>query len=491
MADFLIRFCHIRPMMLGFRPGRNQHGGVAIVVALCMGLLLTLLSLVLDSGYLYSEKSRLENAVDASALAGVYDLDSGTPSVAAGYVAAANGLSQEATCFQVATGYYDTDNQYADFVPYKDFIAVDDPGYPDEFVNAVRVTYNQDTDGLTGLQGNRQVKAVSVAYLKRYGLISLDEAGEIQIGPDSAWQNGAVYAAGDIKLSNNGACSGGWFGGGASYQAPDFDDVTFYAGGRIFDCPIICGASGEATGVDWSTGSLSNHPNAMSETARISLRPCDKDYVDSLKSTADTVYTPNSAGQDAVFYGAGLSVGRERQYFFDLTRARTGREVIFFDAEPDKDAYPVCVAIIPAAATDSDTVIANVTFITNANVYIANNPVNSPQGRLHYGTPGDAQFILITAGSVNVLVNSVKISAMVVRCGGDFHFAWRTAAVTGDHGFRVIADKSIYTFGGTEDPDWDITPLSTLGRFSGSVDFAFGPPCPPTIARFGVVSEVQ
>lgn len=52
----------------------RQHGAVAIIVALCLTVLIGMLSLVLDLGHLYITKTELQNAADAAALAGAKEL---------------------------------------------------------------------------------------------------------------------------------------------------------------------------------------------------------------------------------------------------------------------------------------------------------------------------------------------------------------------------------------------------------------------------------
>jgi hypothetical protein len=53
---------------------KKEKGSVSVIVALAMTLFITLLAFVIDVGSLYLEKSRLQNIVDASALAGAQEL---------------------------------------------------------------------------------------------------------------------------------------------------------------------------------------------------------------------------------------------------------------------------------------------------------------------------------------------------------------------------------------------------------------------------------
>lgn len=69
---------------------RHQRGAVAVIVAIVIGLLLVMVGLVVDLGYLYTRKTELQNAADAAALAGAKELK-GT---AAGIIAAKNKAIQ-------------------------------------------------------------------------------------------------------------------------------------------------------------------------------------------------------------------------------------------------------------------------------------------------------------------------------------------------------------------------------------------------------------
>ncbi len=53
-----------------FRFNHSQSGSVAVVVALSMIVLLTMFAFVIDTGYLYGEKNKYQNGVEAAAMAG-------------------------------------------------------------------------------------------------------------------------------------------------------------------------------------------------------------------------------------------------------------------------------------------------------------------------------------------------------------------------------------------------------------------------------------
>lgn len=76
---------------------RSQTGQVAVIVAIVIGLLILMIGLVVDLGYLYTRKTELQNAADASALAGAKELNGTATGVVAAKnkaieLAAANGV---------------------------------------------------------------------------------------------------------------------------------------------------------------------------------------------------------------------------------------------------------------------------------------------------------------------------------------------------------------------------------------------------------------
>lgn len=80
----------------------STQGSIAILVALGMTVLLGFSALVTDVGLLYAEKAKLQNAVDAAALAGVQELPvdpSAAAQVAQDY-AARNGVDQISYSFE-------------------------------------------------------------------------------------------------------------------------------------------------------------------------------------------------------------------------------------------------------------------------------------------------------------------------------------------------------------------------------------------------------
>lgn len=74
----------IRPV----KPMKDQHGQVAIMVAIVITLLIVMIGLVVDLGFLYTRKTELQNAADAAALAGAKQLNGTAAGISAAVTAA-------------------------------------------------------------------------------------------------------------------------------------------------------------------------------------------------------------------------------------------------------------------------------------------------------------------------------------------------------------------------------------------------------------------
>lgn len=61
------------------RPGKSQRGQVLIVVAVAITVLFLFVGLAVDVGFWYGERRKMQNAADAGALAGAYEICHGDP----------------------------------------------------------------------------------------------------------------------------------------------------------------------------------------------------------------------------------------------------------------------------------------------------------------------------------------------------------------------------------------------------------------------------
>ncbi len=49
---------------------KGNHGNIAIIVAISLTILIGMLAVVIDGGYLYASKNKWQNGVEAAAMAG-------------------------------------------------------------------------------------------------------------------------------------------------------------------------------------------------------------------------------------------------------------------------------------------------------------------------------------------------------------------------------------------------------------------------------------
>ena len=231
----------------------NEQGSVVLVVAAGMLVILGFLALVLDGGYLYATRNKYQNAVEAAAMAGAIHLCGSDPELTAREIARENDVPySEEEGLVVVFGFYDEHDDYGDFPEYKDFVedpfpetsrneAVRTGGTDPEYNNAVLVSLNGSVDtALAGVLGYHvvQVSAAAVAYLERYLMVSLEEDGEGITTASKSWdwtdgggnsnhnqpqfRNGNLYSNGDITFFTGTTCTG-----------PTFVDSKAYAHGTV------------------------------------------------------------------------------------------------------------------------------------------------------------------------------------------------------------------------------------------------------------------
>jgi Flp pilus assembly protein TadG len=84
---------------------REEKGSVIIIVVICLTVFMGIVALVLDGGMIYATRSKLQNAVDAAALAGAQGLftDSATARIIADTYANKNGLNKVADNVYITT----------------------------------------------------------------------------------------------------------------------------------------------------------------------------------------------------------------------------------------------------------------------------------------------------------------------------------------------------------------------------------------------------
>jgi len=450
---------------------KNNRGNIAIIVAISLTVLIGFLALVIDGGWLYASKNKWQNGVEAAALAGAIHLCD-DPEGIARQIAQKNGVpSTTQEGLTVKVGYYDEADQHDDFSVYKDFVAEGDADYPaEEYNNAVMVSLNADVSTfLAGIFGKEKVavSAKAVAYAERYGMLALGDSSEIHIGPRVTIKNGAVYSNGNIKHTETASCTSTWSGNIYTYLGPQFENANLYAHNQVLECDTSC--SGSTLVVDWNSGTQSSRGNASSGAPEFTgVEPCDDAYIDSLKDSADVIYEPGDAGSDTIFYGT-KNYGGKVYYCFDLCASdgeRTDRVVYFFDAE-DNGSHGVW---LHEAYPRHGEYIQNITFITKLPVRL------DYDGEHHVGADGEKQFILITSKDLEVAGFYLYLEGATFRIGGSFSPCYGSHILGSNQKARIIADGDINLWRGS---------IFSNGSWTGTIDFNFGPPCPPIKVGLG------
>ncbi len=128
--------------MPGARP--RERGAVAVVTAIALSMLVAFLALVMNMGHLVAVKSELQNAADASGLAGVRDLDGTSAGVDAAKATAAEYVGLHVTDASTPISSADTDIRVGRFdFPTRQFVELAPDAANLPFINAVSVDLRQ------------------------------------------------------------------------------------------------------------------------------------------------------------------------------------------------------------------------------------------------------------------------------------------------------------------------------------------------------------
>ena len=450
---------------LRFKPLKSEKtapsssGSMAIVVAFGLVTLCSFLAFLLNTGLLYGNRNLYQNAAEAAAMAGAIRLcDEDTIDVAR-QIAIENGAPQGSVT--VTLGFYDVESEH--------FFAEGSDNYPDdEYNNAVMVriqtTENTILGGFLG-KDKAQVGASAVAYLERYGIMSLKENGEVKLNCSSL-EHGDVYAQGDIKFPQN--------------QVPELSETSLLAHGEVLECPVTSSWWGGTT-IHWDNGSPTHMDYTYSGVPEMgAIRPADDEYLEELKEKADLIYTPEDAGNDEIFYGMlANSIFGAPSYFLDLTNIPDQRLTIFFDCA-NQGTHPAAVIRPSSSApwpshSPSGCRIANITFVANCDVFIDEGDPVSGAYYLHLGDEGTRQAIIISSGNIKVYYGNIWFDGVTLRSGGDIELPpshgdtyWANAMSSFRNKARLIADGDVF-----------------INYPTAHFNFTFGPPCPPSIVKLG------
>lgn len=473
----------------------DQSGSVSVIVAFFLVLLLGVMAFTMDTGYLYLEKDRSQNAIEAAALSAVRRMCDGDWDAVARQVAAQNGITGDAQTLLVETGFYDARDEYDDDLgDYKDF----GPPPSGEYENAVHIRLAESASSLTGLNPDVTVVADAVAYLERIDMASLDPQGVIHLGHNSSWESVTFYSNGDIKYPQAVRARGG------TYRPPEFSNCDLLTAGNVYACQVevnrIWTTGIEMLTVLWDWGSIQSGQGIHAGLDHItSIQPVDDDYLDYWRQRADVVYTPGEAGQDNIFYGQGVVSFPTNTfcYLVDLTAdAGSERRVIFFDAGDETQRWVLIAPQSPLTEIDhtpngNTNTISGLTFVATCPIGILNVGVSNggmcTHGSLHVGGQGhENQAIFISAQDITIYPQracDLIFEGAVFRCGGNFFQEERSHPDILQR-IRVIADGDIL---GEAYSLYNDNP--GLAQFRN--DSRFAPPYPPAIARLGVLEKAE
>ncbi len=455
----------------------DQTGSVAVIVALIMTLLLSVMAFTMDAGYLYLKRNQYQNAVEATALAGVRRLCDGDWHDVALRIAEENGISGADQSLLVETGFYDARGEYAAALgDYQDY----GPPPMDRYSNALRVRLIRNQDSMSGMNDTVPVVAEAVAYLERIDWASLSSEGVIRLGHDSIWENTIFF--GNDRIQYPAATNAS----GKSYATTSFVDSELLAVGDVLTCPVKVESygywGGQRIEIKWDAGLPQTGDGIWPGSASINeIRPVDDDYLAYWREQANTIYTPDQAGQDNVYYGQGTGSDGGFYYFVDPgTESLSARRVIFFDAGEDAIGS---VLLGPASGTaishtPNGDMASDLVFVATCPIQVRNALPSQLGYTFHVGGQGDAQTLIVSAGDIEIFTNGVEYDGVVFRAGNDFIKNESQSSIQRTNYIRVVADGSIYG-----------EPYSAYindpGLFSIYVDSRFGSPCPPAMARLG------
>jgi hypothetical protein len=431
----------------------RQNGTVAVTVALSLSVFLMLIAFVLDTGYLYSEKNRYYNAVEAAALAGAASLCDADPVEVATEIALENGLSGGSLV--VKAGFYDEKEVYADFAEYSNFVAEGEDDYPEgEYNNAVMVGLTVDQKTLTGGFAGRDevtLAATGVAYARDYGMVSLDEEDGISLEGSAPllFHDGDIHARGGIKKA--GSCS---FVNAslhpysaATQEIRPMDDETL---GRL---------RAEDEVEDIGPSDAGTHPVFWKNDPYALFYPSGAPFVrpQALTDAFDSTKLPLKPPPT----GWGLYPSADA-YYIDLSRLSEGSKV-FFDAGDRKDVLAIIYLENPNPPPSEP--VQGITFMANCPVLVQGKDSYSFVDSSHYGGEGERRVTIISSKTIALKTANVYTHGVFFWTGGDFgvYGVGGSSPHTGDMA-KVVATGAIKVENYTKKEVWG---------------FLFSAPCAP------------
>jgi len=437
---------------------KNNRGNIAIIVAISLTVLIGMLAIVIDGGWLYASKNKYQNGVEAAAMAGAVSLCDGDPDDSARLIAQENGLPFDESSLEVQIGFYDEKDIYENFPVYKDFVAEGEAWYPEEeFNNAVMVKLNATEETLMGgFVGKDEVtvEAAAVAYLKRYGLLSLGQeegdgiefCGRVSTGTYNLLKKGDIHANGDIKFTSANS---------DSFEGTIEETVRVTSGGSI-------------TGIDFG----------VSGADAVNIKPISL-YVDELKAKADFIYTEDdfpeplapriSRDGNEFRHGGGTVIGEH----FDFIPHEGNHDGAIYYFDFSEESSCLDFRMVHTTFSSSDR-ITNLTIASNASI-VSDSTSGEVPDKFMGGGGYTFQFISkkdIGWGGPFPYGNESRGAG---QCDGVLLMAVGNVFLDGGYGrnqiVRMIAGKSIG--------------LGTINGITRNFNFNTPSPCPPVFVKLG------
>jgi hypothetical protein len=446
----------------------NNNGNVAVTVALMLSVLLGVMAFTIDTGYLYSEKNRYQNAVEAAAMAGAIALCEKEPEEIAEQVLMDNLVNSNKPAQEmpnryrpvIAVGYYDEIRQY-DFSEssrygYRHFIEIDrmPTGL---FENAVLVRLTVEEGPLVGglvSEGTVEIGAAAVAYAVDFDMVSLSTEDPIVIDTDAAGfpeiRNMWIHSNHDINCVK---------------QAPQFENVSLSAAGYLRNC---VGSSGQPEvslpQIDWDD---------YRSRAEVFT------YQDFVGGSQDA---PIMVGDNRGYVGAGgISSQIRDNPVLELREGFHNGAIYYYSAENDPDADRTL--FISQFIEMNLYSIRGLTVVSEIPVAF-NQATTGSSGGGRYGGMGEDVVTIISAGSIRLMfvLKEFFFDGVVFQTEDEFYDMEKIVGFYDpteiENKIKVIAHNGIRLFPPLESKVL-ATPVSIT--YSGQ----FMPPCGHHLLRWG------
>lgn len=430
----------------------DQSGNVAVITALCLTVILSVLAFVLNTGLLYAEKNRYQNAVEAAAMAGAVSLCDEDPEGTAINILLKNLFPDgyegeelpEGYTVDVVPGYYDESGLY-DFSDYSEFgysSFIDETNLPEGFfVNSVlvRLTVDQKLIMANFLETDDvSLQTTAAAYLKSYGILSLGEESDDGITFTNFFGSEPLITGSNIHANNN---------------------ISFGASPNIDSNGVMVTAVGNISGYGGGTSGVD--PISLKSVAA-----CLED----LYARADKIITEDdfpavNGGEYTDEHGNVYTRGLDELPTFKPHVGDHGGMIYYFAGDGDAQLGNI---------GDEEGDVTNLTFVSENSVMWA------PESQtINWGGKNEHQVTIIAGEDIcfagSYRSDSTFISkGVVLLAGGDIQWANGGYSASFIRNLRMIAEGSI-----------EIEGPATWCPLNMAYNLNFGPPCPPHDVRLG------